>query len=268
MISFIKFVYPLYVLILKIGLIFKLMFVNQSLKQENKLIFNALYEALFNQNTTDEKNDIIYLKKIRRELNSSKDIFHVPDFGASNPNGDSKLVERHVGKMNILSSKSHFWSLFVYKLLVKNNRKSLLELGTCCGLSSAYMSLAIKNNSEAALTSIEGIPEFAELSKRTLKTLNVSNSEIKTGLFLDIIPQLLAEKNHYDFVFIDGHHDEKATVKYFMMIKPMLTEGAILMFDDISWSKGMRNAWKTIAADKNIQYSLDLMEIGVCVYSG
>ena len=68
-----------------------------------------------------------------------------------------------------------------------------------------------------------------------------------------------------DYAFIDGHHDEKATISYFEKVMPHLSKNAILVFDDISWSDGMRRAWKHIEKNKLIKISLNLGVVGVCV---
>ena len=47
---------------------------------------------------------------------------------------------------------------------------------------------------------------------------------------------------------------------------PYLSKNSILVFDDISWSDGMRRAWKHIEKNKHIKISLNLGVVGVCVF--
>ena len=61
-----------------------------------------------------------------------------------------------------------------------------------------------------------------------------------TGRFQDVLDDTLADLREVDYVFIDGHHDEKATLDYFNRIYPFLSKNAIVLFDDISWSEGMK----------------------------
>jgi hypothetical protein len=49
------------------------------------------------------------------------------------------------------------------------------------------------------------------------------------------------------------------------MIIPYLSERAIVVFDDISWSSGMKQAWKYIANHSKIGIAVDLQEIGICM---
>ena len=62
-----------------------------------------------------------------------------------------------------------------------------------------------------------------------------------------------------------GHHDGDATVRYFEDILPFLSEGAILLCDDISWYEEMKRAWESIRIHKRVKTSLDLGVVGLCV---
>ena len=79
------------------------------------------------------------------------------------------------------------------------------------------------------------------------------------------LDKVLNEHKPIDFAFIDGHHDEDATITYFEQIQPYLSEKSILIFDDISWSDGMRKAWKRIEGSEKVRISLDLRVIGICI---
>ena len=72
--------------------------------------------------------------------------------------------------------------------------------------------------------------------------------------------------DNVDFVFIDGHHDENATLSYFRQILPFLSDNAILAFDDIHWSCGMERAWNKIRKDRNLKMALDFFNVGICIF--
>jgi len=38
-----------------------------------------------------------------------------------------------------------------------------------------------------------------------------------------------------------------------------------MVFDDIKWSAGMRNAWQHIMAAADVKFALDLRSIGICL---
>ena len=68
-----------------------------------------------------------------------------------------------------------------------------------------------------------------------------------------------------DYAFVDGHHDELATLSYFEQILPFMTESSIIVFDDISWSRGMERAWNAIIENESIKASVNLFKLGICV---
>jgi predicted O-methyltransferase YrrM len=67
---------------------------------------------------------------------------------------------------------------------------------------------------------------------------------------------------------VDGHHDRDATIGYFNALLPRLAEDAVLVFDDIDWSAGMRDAWRVIRQDGRIRLAVDLAKLGVVVVGG
>ena len=47
---------------------------------------------------------------------------------------------------------------------------------------------------------------------------------------------------------------------------PHLNENSILIFDDIHWSQGMCQAWKSIQQDPQVKLSIDLFFFGVLFF--
>ncbi len=119
-------------------------------------------------------------------------------------------------------------------------------------------------NNKGMLVTIEGAASYASVAKENFTAVELNNIIQYTGRFSDVLPDILKDHQPIDFVFIDGHHDGDATVSYFEQLLPFLSRSAWLMFDDISWSKSMRRAWKTIAEDKRVSFSLNLSLIGIC----
>ena len=95
--------------------------------------------------------------------------------------------------------------------------------------------------------------------------MNLERIYGKVGLFSVVLPDLLPQIEPIDFAFIDGHHNGQATVNYFKQIYPFLSESAILLFDDINWSKDMQWAWRVFENDERIKFTIDLWSMGVCI---
>jgi predicted O-methyltransferase YrrM len=69
-----------------------------------------------------------------------------------------------------------------------------------------------------------------------------------------------------DFVFVDGNHQKQATLNYFEWCLPKVTENTLLIFDDIYWSEGMKEAWTQIKAHPDVTVTIDLFWIGLVYF--
>jgi predicted O-methyltransferase YrrM len=190
------------------------------------------------------------------------------DFGAGDPSDKKSKEEMQNGKMVCSSiaklssiGLKNVWSQWIYLLTKEKKPKVILELGTCCGFSAITMALA---NSDAKIYTLEGAKEIAQIASSNIKKANCSNITQVIGRFVDTLPSLLEAIAPIDFAFIDGHHDEFATVEYFKTIKPFMSKDSVMAFDDISWSDGMKKAWAQIVLEVGVTNCEDLGKIGIC----
>ncbi|MEW6417027.1 MAG: class I SAM-dependent methyltransferase [Nitrospirota bacterium] len=217
-----------------------------------------------------ERDEVIFaeIEKIRDEIISADIELSFMDFGAVSPNMNLSQEEMYRGRPVTRSTKDVCkqglkgdWAVLLYFLVKNNKPNNILELGTCCGFSAIYMS---KGNPDAIIYTIEGAAPVADIARKNYIKAGCSNIVQVVGRFQDVLLKTLQEMRSVDFAFIDGHHDRGATINYFSHIKPFLSKGAIVVFDDISWSKGMREAWYKIVKDGRITRFEDLQKMGIC----
>jgi predicted O-methyltransferase YrrM len=67
-------------------------------------------------------------------------------------------------------------------------------------------------------------------------------------------------------VFVDGNHQKEATLRYFKLCLPKVHENSLLIFDDIYWSRGMKEAWNEIKAHPEVTVTVDLFWIGLVYF--
>ncbi len=205
----------------------------------------------FQTNNFSQINNEIFLKiETSREKISKSPVF---DYHPQKKSA-AELIEK--------DTTSPAWGRFLYLLIKTFNFKSCLELGTCLGFSGAYILASLNGNGK--LISLEGLTDRAQLAKQMWKRLGFNNFKIEIGQFGNILPKIL-EKNHFDFVFIDGHHKKEATLRYFNMIYPKLLKNAIIVIDDIHWPTEMRPAWKIIQRDIRIVQAHTVDKWGICL---
>ncbi len=239
----------------------------------SKLLANAISATLKSYVSAEENVYINRIESLRTELNASSAEIVVTDYGAGAPSCRLTAEGMYQGRVTTIAvrnvcqhaSKSRRWGLLLFKLVREFRPSACLELGTALGISAAYQAAALELNHHGRIVTLEGAESLALLARENLEKLGLEEASVRIGLFQDTLEEVLFECAPVDFAFIDGHHDEHATLAYFEQIFPFLSEGAVLVFDDISWSQGMRRAWTTIAADERIKVCVDLFKLGICI---
>ncbi len=147
------------------------------------------------------------------------------------------------------------------KIIESIKASSILELGTNTGLSGCYF-LSSKNN--PYLHTIEGSSELCDIARSNLSEIS-QNFFVDNSMFDESIDSLIGEGKKFDLAFVDGQHEEKATLHYAQKLKKVVKKGGGILFDDIYWSEGMNNAWLKILKDDDFSLTLDLGTRGLCI---
>lgn len=234
---------------------------------------NALRDVLSGEVSAEERSWINKIEVIRDELNGSMTEVSVVDYGAGSAERGLSADEmyrgieetRIIGEICKTASKPRLWAFLLFRIIREMSPSVCLELGTCLGISAAYQAAALKINHHGKIVTLEGAESLASLAGKNFDMLGLDNVVVVVGRFQDTLGKVLREHGPVDFAFIDGHHDEKATLVYFDQIHPFLSDNALLVFDDIAWSRGMKRAWNTIVQDRRIMVSVDLFSVGIVI---
>ena len=158
-------------------------------------------------------------------------------------------------------SASRRKAMSLYGLVRELAPRRALEMGTGVGISGAYQGMALRHAGGGEMVALDGAPELAAVAAETFAELGLEAIEVRVGPFAETLPQALAE-GAVQYAFVDGHHQEEATLAYFELLLPH-APGAALVFDDIRWSEGMLRAWERIADDPRVELAVDLDRYGV-----
>lgn len=159
------------------------------------------------------------------------------------------------------TGKDRKWGTVLHLIAREFAATNGIELGSCAGLSAIYLSSV---SSMKKLVTIEGSQALAEIARKSLESF--PHATVINGLFDEALDsELPTYTDKLDFAFIDGHHEKVATIHYFNRLLPYLREGAVVIFDDISWSHDMREAWEELSVRPEFSHTIDLGAIGVCV---
>ncbi|GAA4208824.1 hypothetical protein GCM10022289_33260 [Pedobacter jeongneungensis] len=208
-----------------------------------------------------DKSEYKNIEEQRKKLFNDDSIITVTDLGAG-----SHLNKNRTKKVSQIAKnalKSPRLAKLIYRLAKNTKPKSAIELGTCLGITTAYLA---KTNPETEIITIEGCPQTAEVAKKNFEALNLDNIELHIGNFDLILPDIIAKQPSLDFVYIDGNHRKDATLNYFKWCLPKVNENSLLIFDDIYWSEGMKEAWTEIKNHPDVSVTVDLFWIGLVYF--
>lgn len=239
-------------------------FISHQLNAKNRhgvhspFVYKLIDEVIYDFKDKPEYHNI---ENLRKKLLRDDRTITITDLGAGSLVNNNKQKKVKQLAKNALKSKKLAQLLF--RLAKEFKPKILVELGTCLGITSAYFSKAIP--SEKVIT-MEGCPQTAAVAKENLNLLGLKNAEVRVGNFDINFPLFIQSQEKIDLVFIDGNHRKQATLDYFELCLPKIHQNSVLIFDDIYWSKGMKEAWVEIKNHPKVTLTIDLFWIGLVFF--
>lgn len=201
------------------------------------------------------------IEKLRSDLYRNKNTIHRVDFGAGS--GSGKSSKKRINQIAKHSLKSKKWAALLSRMAVYFKARQIVELGTSCGITSAYLA---KTNSNSKIYTFEGDPSILAIAETVFKALRIDNIEMLVGNFDNTLPEFLNKNQKLDFVFIDGNHQKEPTLRYFHQLLSHLHHNSVVVFDDIHWSKEMEQAWLEIKQHPAVTLSIDLFTLGILFF--
>ncbi|MES2417245.1 MAG: class I SAM-dependent methyltransferase [Bacteroidota bacterium] len=201
------------------------------------------------------------IEQQRKKLLNDDTLITITDLGAGSYFNIAR--QRRVSDLAKKAVKNPKLAQLIYRLAKNHRPETIIELGTCLGITTAYLS---KANTAATIVTIEGCLETAKIAAQNFKALNLSNVTLQVGNFNDLLPKEIAIREKLDFVYIDGNHTRAATLNYFEQCLAKVDENSLLIFDDIYWSPGMKQAWAEIKAHPQVTVTVDLFWIGLVYF--
>ena len=229
-----------------------------------------LSEAVRLSLSAEEARSEAEINTLRVAAASSEVAIQMQDFGAGTQTGPlaalAKPDKRRIADIYRRAAATPAWGRFLFRLVRGLRPHRVLELGANLGISAAHIVTALEHNraesgAEGHLVTLEGDPTLATLAREHLQPLG--EAAVVTGRFVDTLPDALTAHGPFDLVFLDGHHEEAATLQYFAMIRPHLMPGACVAFDDIEPMRPVRRAWKQVLAEEPSSGHVDLLGLGL-----
>lgn len=207
------------------------------------------------------KTDYEPIEAQRQKLLTDGRTITILDLGAGSHVNNNK--QKKISEIAHNALKPPKLAQLLYRLAARFQPENMIELGTCLGVTTLYLQKAAP---KAKVFTLEGSPEIAKVAADVFQKSGKNNIELVVGNFDDTLTGVINKLPRLDFVFVDGNHQYEATLRYFNWCLPKVHEDTILIFDDIYWSEGMKQAWAEIKAHPQVSATVDLFWIGLVFF--
>lgn len=220
-------------------------------------VYNLVTKCFYIKTYTQKSN---LSNKYINKLRNNNTTISVTDFGKGSQ--VFKSNERKVSKIAKVAGMSRKKAALMIRLVEYFKPKKILEIGTSLGIGTYNMHLG---NENATIKSLEGCKETAKIAISELKDLKAKNIDIEIGDFKTTLPKSL-NNNNFDLIYFDGNHQKKATLDYFNQCLKAINNETVFIFDDIHWSKEMKEAWNIIKNHPKVTVSIDIFFWGIIFF--
>ncbi|HWZ34618.1 MAG TPA: class I SAM-dependent methyltransferase [Mucilaginibacter sp.] len=219
-----------------------------------RLVDNIIYD--FNA-----KNVYAEVEEVRQGLLNDDEAITITDLGAGSRVNNA--TRKRVGDIAKHALKPPRLAQVIYRLVADLQPQNIIELGTSFGVTSIYLQKAAPH---AHVYTLEGCPEIANIARESFAKAGAADIELIPGNFDDTLKGVIDRLDKIDFVFVDGNHKKDATLRYFECCLPKVHEHTLLIFDDIYWSAGMKEAWAQIKAHPQVTVTVDMFWMGLVYF--
>ncbi len=238
-------------------------------------VYNLVTKCFYN---TTKHPEYSILKAYRNSLLVNKNTIEVTDFGAgSRVFKSNQRAISQIAKTAGISSKR---AKLLFRIVNYLQPENILEIGTSLGLATSALSLGLeaktnraKLNKDAKIITLEGCPNTMAIAKNQCQLQNLNNIDFINTEFSSYLttqnPQPKTQNlqpTTYNLVYFDGNHSKKATLEYFELLLPTITNNSVWIFDDIHWSKDMEEAWKIIQNHSKVTVTIDTFQWGIIFF--
>ena len=199
------------------------------------------------------------LKDYRNSLLVNKNTIEVTDFGAGSRVFKSNI--RQIAKIAQTAGISPKRAELLFRIVNYFQPETILEIGTSLGLATSALSLGNKNGK---ITTLEGCPNTMSIAKNQYQLQNLNNIEFINTEFSSYLKKL--PTSSFQLIYFDGNHSQKATLEYFELLLPTITNDSVWIFDDIHWSAEMENTWEIIKKHPKVKVTIDTFQWGIVFF--
>lgn len=230
-------------------------------------VFNLLTKCFYDKKSKPEYQ---VLKNYRNSLLENNRTIEVTDFGTGSR--VFKSNKRQVAKIAKTAGISPKRARLLFRIAnylrpdlsdSEQAEQTILEMGTSLGLATAALALG---NPKARITTLEGCPNTMSIANTQLQQFGLVNVNSVVTKFETYLSDLSLSTFSFRLIYFDGNHSKKATLDYFELLLPTISNDTVWIFDDIHWSKEMEEAWQIIQKHPKVTVTIDTFQWGLVFF--
>lgn len=205
--------------------------------------------------------EYLILKKYRKSLLENKNTIEVTDFGAG-----SRVFKSNTRAINLIAKNAGISvkrAELLFRITNYFKPENILEIGTSLGLATSALS---SGNPKAKITTLEGCPQTSSVAQKQFDEFGLENIKSEVTEFSFYLKNSQFPTSNFELIYFDGNHSQKATLEYFELLLPTITNNSVWIFDDIHWSQGMEEAWETIKRHPKVTVTIDTFQWGIVFF--
>ncbi|MDI1317239.1 class I SAM-dependent methyltransferase [Flavobacterium sp.] len=201
------------------------------------------------------------LKSYRNSLLANKNKIEVTDFGSGSRvfKSNTRAIDQIAMNAGISSKRAEL----LFRIANYFQPENILEIGTSLGLATSALSLGNKNSK---ITTLEGCPETSSIAKKQFQEFKFDTINPVVKEFSEYLKSYQLTADSYQLIYFDGNHSKQATLNYFDLLLPTVTNESVWIFDDIHWSQDMEEAWEIIQNHPKVTVTIDTFQWGIVFF--
>lgn len=221
-------------------------------------VFNLVTKCFYDKQQYPEYS---ILKKYRKSLLENPNTIEVTDFGAGSRvfKSNTRAINQIAKTAGITSKRAEL----LFRITKYFQPSTILEIGTSLGLATSALSLG---NQKAKITTLEGCKNTLAVAQKQFETFDVANIHPVATEFSSFLKNQQPTTNNRQLIYFDGNHSKVATLEYFELLLPTITNETVWIFDDIHWSADMEAAWEIIQNHPKVTVTIDTFQWGIVFF--
>lgn len=225
-------------------------------------VFNLLTKCFYDRKPEPE---YAILKNYRNSLLENKNTIEVTDFGAGSK--VFKSNKRPISKIAKTAGITPKRAELLFRIVNYFQPESILEIGTSLGLATSALALGSRSlGTKAKIITLEGCPETAKTAQDQFGKFGLANVNSVVTEFNSYLSNFKPQTLNLKLIYFDGNHSKTATLDYFELLLPTITNDSVWIFDDIHWSKDMEEAWEIIKTHPKVTVTIDTFQWGLVFF--